>query len=110
MSTSCHMSGGSRNPLLSSSDLGKKVPYLKHFFHERLWHEAKQNFMIYGLNITLIKEMPSVASLIIVINFIRVIEIIITSATDYRELDVVFPLMLKLLIRKVSEVFDSTCA
>lgn len=52
------MSGGSRNPLLSSSDLGKKVPYLKHFFHERLWHEAKQNFMIYGLNITLIKEMP----------------------------------------------------
>lgn len=50
------------------------------------------------------------ASLIIVINFIRVIETTITLAADYRELDVVFQLMLELLIRKVSEVPDSISA
>lgn len=66
--------------------------------------------MIYGLNITLIKEILQVACLIIVINFIRMIEIIISSATDYQELNVVFQLMLKLLIREVLEVFYSTCA
>lgn len=38
------------------------------------------------------------------------IEIIITLATDYQELDVVFQLMLKLLIRKVLEVSDGTCS
>lgn len=38
------------------------------------------------------------------------IEIIITSAADYQELNVVFQLMLKLLIREVLEVSYSTCA